>query len=211
MSRTFAAGAVALTLLVGAPIAESFAESRLTDSVHTAVAQLVPGTGINRIEPRGRPYILSLLGGHEVSTAYVDLDDPAASRMILQRLNRDTGKVNSLLWFSDVKQSTPLQPVPLAEGVNSSSGTTTLDGETVTVTYTATVTGHTLHVRPKRVVRSGKRVAGESIPAQWRTSLTPAPMPLPKTIDFGVRTVTVGADDITVELRAENVDAGQAG
>jgi hypothetical protein len=211
VSKPFTAAAVALTLLVGTPIVESLAESRLRDSVHTAVTQLVPGTGITRIEPRGRPYLLSLLGGHEVSTAYVDLDDPAGSRMILQRLNRDTGKVGSLLWFSDVKQSTPLQPVLLAEGVDSSSGTTTLDGETVTVTYTATVTGHTLQVRPKSVVRSGKRVAVEGIPAQWRTRLTPKPVSLPKTIDLSVRAVTVGADDITVELRAENVDAGQAG
>lgn len=208
MFKVIAGGALALGLLIGGGFgAETLAGQKQSDNVRAAVHSLLPDAEITRIDPHGRPFALAVVQGHEVSSAYVDVNGPGGrSLLILEGLNRDNGKVNSLLWFSHLPQPTPLDPVTTSKGVNSARGTARFQGEAVTVSYTAAVTGHTLCVRPQSIVRTGRSEKTAPVPAGWRTALTPDPVPLPTDLDLEVRTVSVNGNDISVELRAGNID-----
>ena len=208
MYKQLATGLAALTLLTGGTFAaESYAGTAQSDSVRTAVKNLFPDTKITKVEPHGRPFIVARLDGSQVSSAYVDLDGPGGpSLLILQELNRDNGTVNSLLWFSHLPQPTSLDPVKTSQDAYTASGKTQVEGQPVTVTYSASVIGQTLCVRPSSIVRSGPAGTKTAIPASWATTLTPHPMPLP-TAGFTVRDVSVRENDVSVELQLRNVDS----
>ena len=213
MHARLARGLTALVLAIGALVgilvgAGSYARAQLTDSVRVSARNLFPGQRIVRVEPHGRPFLVALLGSHEVSSAYVDLDGPGGRRLaILERLNRDSGTVDSVLVFTHSVEPVPLEPVLTADNAFTSNGTTSLAGQPVTVSYTAAVTGHTLCVRPQSIKRTGASAKAGPAPADWSARLTPAPVPLPAITGLQVRGVSVGPDDLIVELRARRVDS----
>ena len=214
MYKQLASGIGAVILLIGGTVsAEAYAGHEQGDSVRSAVQKLFPDTRITRVEPHGRPFIVARLGGSEVSSAYVDIDGTnGRSTVIVENLNRDTGTVSSLLWFPHVPQPTSLDPVTTSDGAYTASGKATVDGQKVTVTFTATLTGDVLSVRPSQVVPSQPTGSAQptgskdAVPTDWAKALTPAPVRLPSTVHFSVRAVSVRPNDISVELRTR--DAG---
>jgi hypothetical protein len=206
MYGKFIGGIAVLVLLIGGPISvENYAGARQNDTVRDAVASLVPDAHITRVDPRGRPYILALATGGNVSSADVDIDTGAgSSTLIVQNLNHDKGTMGSLLWFTKVPQAVPLIPVVTSDGEQTAVGTTELGGKQVTVTYVAAVTGHTLCVRPKSIAAKGQ--PAKTIPAEWEAKLSPEPIPLPAFSDVSVTDVSVSDGGVEVALRATDVD-----
>lgn len=206
MFAKLALGAATLLVLVGVPVtAETWAGAELDHSVRSATRALAPGAEITRVEPHGRPFLAALMKG-EVSSAYADVRGPAGTTtLILQRLHRDTGRVNRVLWFSRVAQPVPLVPVKTADGAYSPTGTAELDGRQVRVTYAATVENGRVSVVPTEVTVDGRAEPG-SRTSGWRTRLAPHPFQLPASGRLTVRAVSVGDDGITVELQQRDVD-----
>lgn len=202
-------GTATLLVLIGVPVvAETYAGQQLDHSVRTATESLAPGAAITRIEPHGRPFLASLLQG-EVSSAYVDLQGTTGTTgtttLILQRLHRDTGRVNTVLWFAHLAQPVRLFPVRTAAGAYSPTGTTTLDGTQVEVTYQANLEHGRLRLQPVTLKVGGREVEAGAVPATWRAELTPTAVRLPAVDALAVRAVSVGEDDITVELKQKDV------
>jgi len=197
------AGAVTLLVLVGVPVAaENWVGHELGQSVSDAVHVLAPGATVTRVEPHGRPFLVALLQ-KEVSSAYADVRGPdGTTTLILQRLHRDTGRVNRVLWFLRVPQPVPLVPVRTAGGAYSPAGTAQLDGRAVLVTYRATVENGRVDLLPTVAGADGRPVPAGSVPP----GLTPPPVQLPAVGSLSVRAVSVGEDDITVELKQTDVD-----
>jgi len=196
-----------LLVLVGAPIvAESWAGHELDQSVADAVHALAPGATVTRVEPHGRPFLIALLH-KEVSSAYADVRGPdGTATLILQRLHRDTGQVNRVLWLSTVPQPVPLIPSRTAGGAYSPTGTAQLDGRAVSVTYRATVGNGRVDLLPTVAGADGRPVPAGSLPP----GLTPPPIQLPSVGALSVRAVSVGKDDLTVELQQTDVDVRQS-
>ncbi len=92
-------GAATLTVLLAVPAgAEVYAGRQIQDEARLAAARLAPGASVVRVEPHGRPFLAALLGD-EVSSAYVDVRTPdGTTQLILQRLHRDSGRINTVLW-----------------------------------------------------------------------------------------------------------------
>lgn len=198
-----------LLVLIGVPVvAETYAGQQLDQSVRDAAESLAPGAAITRIEPHGRPFLASLLHG-EVSSAYVDLrattGTTGTTTLILQRLHRDTGRVNTVLWFSHLAQPVRLRPVRTAAGAYSPTGMATLDGTRVEVIYRASVEHGRLRVQPVTFKVGGREIEAGGVPAAWRAELTPTAVRLPAVDALAVRAVSVGEDDITVELQQKDV------
>lgn len=207
MLGKLAVGATTLLVLIGVPVAaETWAGHELDQSVREAAQALAPDATVTRVEPHGRPFITSLLDG-EVSSAYVAVTGPSGTTMlILQRLHRDTGRVNRVLWFSHAPQPTPLVPVRTAAGAYSPSGTAQLDGRPVTVTYQATAANGSVQLVPTATAADGTTRPTAGLPSAW----TPAPVRVPSVGALTVRAVSVGEDDITIELQQTNVDTRPA-
>lgn len=199
--------ATALTVLVGVPVAaETYAGRELNSSVRAAVTNLAPGATITRVESHGRPFFAALLE-REVSSAYVDVRSPSGTTtLILQRLHRDTGQANTVLWFPRLPNPTDLIPVLTPGGAYTPQATTRLDGKQVEVIYGATVQDGTVTVRPVSLTVDGRGQGSGAIPAAWHAALTPEPVQLAAAGALTVTAVSVGERDITVELQAEDVD-----
>lgn len=199
--------AVALAALIGLPVGlEAYAGAQLGRTVRTAVEAVAPGATVTRVEPHGRPFVAALLDG-EISSAYADVTTPTGTTtLILQRLHRDTGRIDTVLWFPVLADPTDLTPVRNAAGAYSPRGTTRLDGHLVEVTYTATAKVGTLTVRPATVSSDGRIRRGTDLPAAWKRALTPPPVRLATARPATVRAVSVGENGITVELRQRDVD-----
>ncbi len=208
------AGAATLLVLIGVPVAaETYAGQQLDQSVRNATQSLAPGAAITRVELHGRPFLAALLQG-EVSSAYVDLRGATGATgtttLILQGLHRDTGRVNTVLWFSHLPQPVALLPVKTAAGAYSPIGTATLDGKRVEVTYQATVEHGKLSLEPATMKVGGREVGVGAVPAAWWAKLTPTAVELPAVNALAVRAVSVGEDDITVELQQQDVATAAA-
>jgi len=202
-------GTATLLVLIGVPVvAETYAGQQLDHSVRDATGSLAPGAAITRIEPHGRPFLASLLHG-EISSAYVDLratpGTTGTTTLILQRLHRDTGRVNTVLWFPHLAQPVRLVPVKTPAGAYSPTGTATLDGTHIEVTYRASVDHGRLRLQPVTIKVGGREVRAGGVPAAWRAELTPTAVRLPAVGALAVRAVSVGEDDITVELQQKDV------
>lgn len=203
MLGKLAVGATTLLVLVGVPVAaETWAGHELDRSVSDAVRVLAPGATVTGVEPHGRPFLVALLH-KEISSAYADVRGPdGTTTLILQRLHRDTGQVNRVLWFSRVRQPVPLVPVRTAGGAYSPTGTALLNGTAVSVTYRATVEDGRVDLLPTVTGGDGRPVPAGSLPP----GLTLPPVRLPSVGSPTVRAVSVGDDDITVELQQTDVD-----
>jgi len=107
-----------------------------------------------------------------------------------------------VLWFSRVLQPVPLVPVRTAGGAYSPTDTAQLDGRAVSVTYRATVENGRVDLLPTVAGGDGRPVPAASLPP----GLTPPPVQLPSVGSLSVRAVSVGEDDITVELQQTHAD-----
>lgn len=201
--------ATALVVLVGVPVgAEGYARGQLDRTVRTAVQALAPGASVTRVEPHGRPFLLSLLDG-EVTSAYVDIGSPGGTTtVILQRLRRDTGHLDAVLWFPRVAPAADLEPSRTPSGAYTPRGTTRLGGAQLEVSYDASVADGRLVVRPMSASVDGVNRDGSDLPAAWLAALTPAAVQLPAVGLLTVRAVSVGETDITVELQGKDIDTG---
>lgn len=211
MIRTLLGTVVAVTVLVAAPVAaESYAGNRLADSVRSAVGVLAPNGTVTDVEPHGRPFLAALAEG-EVSSAYVSVQSSGSTtQVIVQRLHRATGKVDRVLWFPRVASHPGLAPVFTPSGAHTPRGTVILDGELAEVTYAARVVASTVRLAPTDVTVASRTWAGDDIPPAWRDLLTPPLIELPTTRPLVVRAVSVGEQDITVELQMDDVETEPA-
>lgn len=175
-------GAVTLAVLLTVPVgAELYAGHQVQGEARLAAARLAPGASVVRVKPHGRPFLAALLG-NEISSAYVDVRTPdGTTQLILQRLHRDTGQVNTVLWFPRLPQPVPLTPDLTPSGAYTPSGSTTLHGHQLHVTYTATIEDVELRVRPQGVTVDGKAADLAALPAVDLAALTPPPLRLPVT------------------------------
>ncbi len=207
MLGKLAAGATTLLVLLGVPVAaETWAGHELDQRVRDAAQALAPDATVTRVEAHGRPFVASLLDG-EVSSAYVDVTSPRGTTMlVLQRLHQDTGRVDRVLWFADAPQPTPLVPVRTSAGAYSPTGTALLDGRPVTVTYQATSGNGSVQLVPTATAAGGRAVSTADLPPGW----TPPPIAVPSLGALTVRAVSVGEDDITVELQQTDVNTRPA-
>lgn len=203
--------AAALIVLIAVPVAaETYAGATLEQDVRAATSRLAPGAAVSRAEPRGRPFIASLLAG-EVSSAYVDLSGPAGrTTLILQRLDRNTGRVERALCFARLRQPVPLTPVPGPGGADSPFATAAVDGVQLDVTYEANVEDGQVVVAPSSVTPADGTAAGTRA-AAWARELTPGPVESPLRGGATVRAVTVAQDGITVELQLTGTATGPPG
>ncbi len=197
-------GAVTLTVLLAVPIgAEVYAGRQIQGEARLAAARLAPGASVVRVEPHGRPFLAALLGD-EISSAYVDVRTPdGTTQLILQRLHRHTGRINTVLWFPRLPQPVPLTPDLTPGGAYTPSGSTELQGHQLHVTYTATIHDAEVRVRPSSVTVDGQATDLAALPAADLAALTPPPlaMSVPAGTDLAVRAVSVGENYVTVELR----------